>query len=855
MPKKESLDSITRRMQYPEFAAFQRADSLARRLIEKLKPHEIDPRNLDMFSFYPSFYFNREAHDVYMYDALVFLSAAMIATRDIYRKNGINFDERGFLDDAALISLIPKVMDIGLRTEEAKAMELGDLLVTGADSLIQGIETNFYLMHGYDPRKTNPILDRYMKRVIGHISRYAVVGIDLANVMKGYQRLHEAGSIESVMGLFTDRERMFRFLKDGNILVPYNHLLGLHASIHNLEFNEDVLSFSDMIGEEISTVIHLVQEYKRAFRVLSDLAISGKKRLVVPDDTLFIFAEGNQATNEEWKKDWAECLCGRLSLDDQLKSALKCRKSPFFNLDQKMHAFGIPYQVAKKVAEYVEFNVLERTIPVRTRTDMPLEDQYCAVYRPNGNFAAALQGLVERATGKRPNPIAYTSFSEDSGTLNASGIGAIVYVVKNKNGSLRILREDFSKMAPERAFKETMNQFSQEHGDIYVGQNVGVCFVFNSDYTGFIFNPEYSVVEVRAAGKEIEQFDRLSARLITLETEVHETVHAAQVGSRLLWRTAASGVGKYVCETALNQIRNCTLDCGVPLTRFYGLYTKGKTWRQTLVDIITMYQAQALGEGRLAASMQRNGFTNALWESGIEVDEYGLPKSREKIEGIRIEESQTAGLLNRVKKALLQDDRRELKRLESLLDTSAREMIDILETTAETYALMICRDIIKNIPDSRYNDRARRRYYTHLYSGIIRRGLFARDFMTISSAAESDEDLHAKLRQKGMVYRHGIESSQSDVPLRQKIASLGYHPLDPFLCYGDMAQLRRKALKAGMDPEDLLYPINAAKAMLGVRYSSNIPLFMRVLNKYGSTRAFPLLSNVESMESVRNLIN
>jgi hypothetical protein len=142
-----------------------------------------------------------------------------------------------------------------------------------------------------------------------------------------------------------------------------------------------------------------------------------------------------------------------------------------------------------------------------------------------------------------------------------------------------------------------------------------------------------------------------------------------------------------------------------------------------------------------------------------------------------------------------------------------------------------------------------------LYSGIIRRGLFARDFMTISSAAESDEDLHAKLRQKGMVYRHGIESSQSDVPLRQKIASLGYHPLDPFLCYGDMAQLRRKALKAGMDPEDLLYPINAAKAMLGVRYSSNIPLFMRVLNKYGSTRAFPLLSNVESMESVRNLIN
>ena len=95
----------------------------------------------------------------------------------------------------------------------------------------------------------------------------------------------------------------------------------------------------------------------------------------------------------------------------------------------------------------------------------------------------------------------------------------------------------------------------------------------------------------------------------------------------------------------------------------------------------------------------------------------------------------------------------------------------------------------------------------------------------------------------------GDDSSSAD-----NLVKLGYDPINPKEAYHDIGLLRKKAAEAKMDFRDVLEPMNAAKAMLGARYATNIPLFLKVIDKYGPKKAFDKLLNAESIDEIKNML-
>ena len=97
----------------------------------------------------------------------------------------------------------------------------------------------------------------------------------------------------------------------------------------------------------------------------------------------------------------------------------------------------------------------------------------------------------------------------------------------------------------------------------------------------------------------------------------------------------------------------------------------------------------------------------------------------------------------------------------------------------------------------------------------------------------------------------GIDDSLSRVNLME----LGADPLDPYGAYDDMRDLSARIFAHGdMQFVDTLMPINSAKAILGLRYSAHVPMFLDVIDKYGSKEAFDMLSKAESFDDIAKML-
>ena len=64
----------------------------------------------------------------------------------------------------------------------------------------------------------------------------------------------------------------------------------------------------------------------------------------------------------------------------------------------------------------------------------------------------------------------------------------------------------------------------------------------------------------------------------------------------------------------------------------------------------------------------------------------------------------------------------------------------------------------------------------------------------------------------------------------------------------------RKAKEQGIEIKQVLTPYNSAKAMIGLRYSTQIPLFLKVVDMYGARQAFQLLNKAETIDEVKKLV-
>jgi len=863
---RKELSELTKKLGFPEFGAVEKADSLVTKLMEKSGWDYIDPTDeeMDGMLLIPGYKYKGEGIgklenpvDNYLFSATSILSAVLKLSKDLYRRNKIRFREHDFVEDKDLLLAIPDNFPFKLKTTDPSTIELGDMCLGAAERFVEAIETQFYLLENYDTRKTNPKQERYIRRKIGKIAQYAELGIEMADVLDGFGQRAEAGSLRNVMEKLKDRKSLFNSFQNNDDYPFYSELIKLHAQLNRLTLTEDAFEFYDSTGEEISLAMDIARVYNQVFHGVADTVIakkdrSMKDRLVVSNmGKLQMIESGSKELTSGWKTNWAACIANCVGNDKRLELALKTGRAPYDGLDLKLHALGIPYGISRKISNYLKFNIGGRTIPAVLEDIGKGKSLYKTLFSRHEDSVQALREIVRKVTGKTPNKVSYRFYNNEENTRTATSINPIAYVVRFCDGAFNILAERVYKLPTEQALEDILAQYGKYNGDVYVRKNVGVCEVMDIDSTGSVINPSHSFIEVRDSAADLEKTDKLGSILQNIYVRAHETVHAAQVGSRLTWRTEAAFIMKFVCDNAIKLARSGKLE-------YESLYDSshrnkmsgGKSRRQMLIDVLDTFITQSLGKGMIAQNVRKKGIYQGLWEKGISPVKEGTNQLNiEEIKKIPLERSTIRYYLARTRSALTRKDIGALEILYKELEDYSEELTAIIETMAEAYGLRTTKDIIKNLPDSRYGAEKKNRYYKSLVSNEVHRGILAQKFVDIWGSSGSYQERTRRLEEAGMRYRY-VLNGNSSMPVRN-LLNLGYNPLNPKEAYDDVAELYNRADKAGIPRKDVQEPMNAAKAMLGVRYATHIPLFMKVIDKYGAHKAFRKLLDAESMAEIK----
>jgi len=852
------LCDLTKRLNYPEYCAVEKADSLTRRLFDELgdRLDNLDSRQKKELILAPGFDHDQDI-DNYLYSALAILSTALLSTKVLYRKNDINIDESKFLPDSELEMLRSSSLESKIRGEENPFPEGSDLCLAVAERFIEAIETQFYYLKDYDIRRSTPRQERYAKGIIKNISRYASFGVDIASVLKGFNKPVQAGAMETVMVEFSSQSEMYRMFSIDNHYQYFGDLLKLHAHIRGMNISESPYIFSDMIGDEISVVMDLVKIYGHAFNNISDFIISGKRRLLIPENNYVSFLERRKGLEDDWNSDWAECVSKEIARDERIEYVLEHSRSFFLELDSKLNAFGIPAKLSKKISDYLFFHKGNRSDPFYKGPSLRGNRLYQELHSKGSNYVPALREMIERVTGKEPNPVTYKFFSQNETTDQALGIEQGIYVASLDGKNIDIILEGTSKLSTEKSLDIAVEQFSSKNIDIYVRENIGICFLMDIDLTDNTFNPPYCVIEARDYFSDLADFDKMSLRLARLCVDLHETMHSVQIGSPLLWRDNLIGTAVYLCDEAIKQAKLGRLDVEVPfgLTNLtYFSSKKRKIWKEAIVSWIDEELAQSVSTGRIGSRIRNKGLYTTLWGKGKEfiTDDGFITKS--VLKDIPIENSQAVSYMYQIRSALERSDIPALEKLEREVKDYSNELSAIVETMAEAYCLLGMKEFIDHLPDKRYSNESKQKYYDSLYSMIERRGTLAQKYIDIASSSSSKRQMHRELAKHGMKYVQAIDAVKDEDPLNYNLMRLWYNPIDSYEAYDDMDELKHRADSNGFELEDLLLPMNSAKAILGVRYSIHLPLFMEVIEKYGSQRAFSKFLNAESIDEIKDLI-
>jgi hypothetical protein len=350
---------------------------------------------------------------------------------------------------------------------------------------------------------------------------------------------------------------------------------------------------------------------------------------------------------------------------------------------------------------------------------------------------------------------------------------------------------------------------------------------------------------------EEEEQDLFAEDIHRTFVDIHETFHAAEVRSRMINRDAAGFVATFICDEVLKCIQKDTLNAEIPFSRPKGLLEKGQTWKEHWLEAIDIYSAQYLGKGKLAEKLREVGIYEGLWSAGIEFHAGFKFDSVKHL--LPIENSITASYMSKLKTAIEKEDKSLLQRLNIEIKEHSDGMLTLLETLTESFALAGVQQYIMNIPDKRLGQARRKKYYKQLYADTIRRGVIAQQYFDIVDNNKHPATVKRLLEEKGMKYKHVIARQKEELHVKTNLVNLGFPYLDPYSAYSsDMFP----AIRSGYtehDSEDILLPMNHAKALFDYRYSSCIPAMMKVIRKYGVKDAYSKLLKVESIEQVNRL--
>jgi hypothetical protein len=834
----ENLEVLTRKLNLPLFSSFNSINSLILNLVEESK---IDPDDEDLEEKYLSQGILNQTGDIYLYSTAALLSEAFFRTKWLYRKNNIPFDETSIISDVEINRIQPPELEKRIMQTSIDLISEQDFLKYSAEQILQGIETRIaVLTKHYSTKYQSKELNEFLLINSRKILDYVKVAEQLSKIFIGFKLFTEAGQLNIFKDIFPNSNIILNDLKTDNIYDKLNSVIKIHSAFRGVKYGDDVSPFIGLTGEEIALSMELANMFDEAYHLSSDLVSSKKEKLIVPRASFMYLADNGESIRDLWKQEPSVCIGEQIRNDKRLETMLSVCKAPFFDLEQRLHVFGIPYQLAKNVVEYLVFTETDRvhySDQVKSKKEMLQQ-----LKKQGPKYSSAVRKLVDIVTHGKTSLTAYQYYSFMDNLNQAPGISTALYITRIKDGKVEIVDErDFPYDE-----KTTLNMVKHNAFQVLARKNIGCCFLLNNNPLGEMFNPNYCYIDSRECTDGI--VDSLSVDLVRLQVDVHESVHARQTGSRIIWRSIASAVTNYVCDKIIQHDKQGTLDIEMPFLHFEAVSKKRNTIRQMYLEVLDFYTKPALATGDIGEKIRSEGLLSTMYEMGQDPIKDGKtdPSIYRKLE---LEDSQTSSLVRRLKDAINKRDIERIKKLEIESEELYQQQLSIIEHTAEAYSLLGIQEYLNHFPDKRYSKATLDDYYNRVKNKVLRRGVMAQQFQSVISQTSNEEEMIKRLRNFGLKY---VSETTSNVSAKENLVELGYDQIDTFSAYDNMTELFRRAREHNFKINDVLLPYNGAVALIGLRYGTEIPLFMDLARKLGEN-SFETICNLETLDQVRQL--
>lgn len=853
----------------------------------------------------------------HIYLAATNLGITLLSIIDKYERNGIKIRNDDVFSVGELKKAFPKniikAFKIGLSSEG-----LGKAVLNGTSELVAAIETELTNMPEYDPKYKSEVLEESIKEGLESVKKYAGLCQRFGDILVGLGKEKEGDMVKSGMARLTETEELLKKIKDEKFSQIFKTVIDLNAGIYNLPFDGDEFTFLGRTGDDVTWAMFLANEIREAEGYITNARLTKRKKFVntVGDGLIYLESDGEELNEKVKTNGLANTIAERIMGVDSLKYFLAKTKAPFNDLDYQLTSLGIPFELARGVSDSLSINALGRG---QTKLNKIKEKDYYKILARTESqigkgksidvYAEAMKMLVENVTGKKLQDIVLSYFAKDIAHIS-SGISNWVNITElTKNGKIKTVKEYSSNKDVENLAGSVQKEFPDQKYDIYLSENTGVCFLFDllvsySPKSDFI-----PLVEVQNNFNDLVEADELAGLFCKTSIMTHELTHVSQVDSRLAWREMAAYLTDFVAGDALKGHKHGKLDYETMFHRssFRKRIKKRFTSLDELVRLVDESVGQALGLGEFAENCRKKGSEDALAERGVVMRDDGTFNPKYFLE-LEWEDSKVSKLVKRVRKALEEKDIKELSKLKRKTKEYYEELSTIMETMAEAFSFIATKNFIEHHPQN-LSDKEKDYYTDFLEAKIIGRGVRNQAVSDIIvKYKKRPKRMEDELNKKGFTYKRVLGKYQDQKPVEKRLLSLGYDPSNPFEAYDDMKGLKKRVkernevaekklkrrfvklgyknieevsgdieklqkriakynkdskekiyeediLKTKWELKDLLYPTNNSEAVISLRYSENVPMFLRIIDKYGPYRAHDLMLNAESLKELEKLVD
>ena len=845
----------------------EESNKLSQSLLNEVGEKKILQEEVDNMFINPNAYIETPT-DPFIFSASALSHLLTITLKDLYTKNNlpVNEEDLAYLDDINKVNNFPNpdLLDFYGSGERS---DFEDLSLAVPIEILKAIETQLQPTLNFDIRHSNSSLEKDLKKHFSKISHYANFGIQASEVLKECNFIRDYGAVNAVMKSLRDKNNLFNLLKDDQIASVHDMVIGLHAQLRKVPYFGDSHAFSDSRGNEIDTIMHLSKQIFNYASMFSDVALSDSEDLITQVGKYTAWLSEGDGLRRDLKKDWFETIYANLTADVGMMQRVCLTQYPFSNLSRQLTTLGIPPYFSRKFKEYLSFDLANREFASGKGKSQINFSKKGAFSVKNPNFPETIHKHLSNVTGQEIIPFSQKFFDGEKSRNLAEHIRTINYVANIEGGKINSILEEDSLFTTEFEIERMDKQYPYD--DIYIAENYGVCLMLDLLPLWDLANPRTGFTESRDLfGGKVDK-NSLKYKLGNLQVALHEGVHVSQINSPLARRCFAANIDNILCDLAIKSLQTEKLDSFYPSQELYRLMDlhpqrKLKSIRDVILEIHHSFTRQLLGEGAIADNLRKYGITNGLLKNleGVrqlyDEDEIDLESTGLYFDGelnvttlkklVPLEKSRASTISKQVERAISKGGLKELLEAEELTRDYMNETNGMIETQAQAFSLEALSQYIRN---SNHQGLQSPNLIRNLHDGEYLRGYFAKTYIDIVNKTSSVNERDELLMENGIKYQRVIEKGRDIEGLSLRLGDMGIHQRNPFEVRKDIRKLQQLAKHNSVPLKELLYPMNAAYAMVGLRYDANLPLFTRYIEKVGSKKAFKDIVNAESFNDLK----